>query len=260
MNPVYDQIGEGYTKHRCADRRIVEQLADMLGISPSATIADIGAGTGNYSRALGDLGFQIEAVEPSGAMRRQAVSHPAVRWSDGTAEKVPLSDRSIDAVVSIFAVHHFASMSSAVAEMARICESGPIVWLTFDPREATRAPWLADYFPAIWDGAFSAFPPLDDVRSQFASSTNRQVELLPFLVPHDLEDCFMAAGWRRPEMYLDPDVRACISPFALADAEATSQGLSQLQSDLETGKWQSSYGHLLSQDRVDWGYRFLKAI
>ena len=46
MNPVYDQIGEGYTKHRCADRRIVAQLADVLCIAPPAAIADIGAGTG----------------------------------------------------------------------------------------------------------------------------------------------------------------------------------------------------------------------
>ena len=29
MNPVYDQIGEGYTKHRCADRRIVEPWLAM---------------------------------------------------------------------------------------------------------------------------------------------------------------------------------------------------------------------------------------
>jgi ubiquinone/menaquinone biosynthesis C-methylase UbiE len=258
MKPVYDQIGEGYSKHRCADRRIVKTLADVLGMSPPATIADIGAGTGNYSRALADLGFQIEAVEPSETMRCQAVSHTAVRWSNGTAEQVPLSDDSVDAVVCILAAHHFSSVSSAVKEMARICKSGPIVWFTFDPRKG-NSPWLADYFPTIWNAAFSAFPPLDDVCSQLAADTSGQVEVLPFLIPHDLDDCFVAAGWRRPEMYLDADVRACMSAFALTDVEVVNEGLLRLQSDLATGKWKSSHADLLNQDTVDWGYRFLKA-
>jgi ubiquinone/menaquinone biosynthesis C-methylase UbiE len=257
MTPVYDQIGSGYSKHRCADPRIVEQLAASLALSPSATIADIGAGTGNYSRALADLGFRVQAVEPSDAMRRQANPHPNVIWHAGNAEAIPLPDNSVDAIVCILAAHHFSSESSAVAEMARVCGKGPIVWLTFDPREAPR-PWLADYFPAIWNGAFSAFPPLADVCDKIADAADRKAEVSPLLLPWDIEDCFMAAGWRRPEMYLDPEVRACMSAFALADADAVDHGLQQLTSDLQTGKWNSTYSDLVNQDVVDWGYRFVK--
>ena len=259
MNPVYDQIGEGYTKHRCADRRIVKKLADLLGLSPPATIADIGAGTGNYSRAMADIGFAVEAVEPSDAMRRQATPHGSVHWVNGTAEQIPLVDSSVDAVMCMLASHHFSSTQSAIAEMARICRSGPIVWLTCDPREAP-SPWFADYFPSIWEDAFDVFPPLGDIRNLFSEYANRHVEVIPWLVPADLDDCFMAAGWRRPEMYLDPDVRACMSGFALADAKVVHDGLSCLRDDLNTGRWQSVYRNILNQDTVDWGYRFLKAI
>jgi ubiquinone/menaquinone biosynthesis C-methylase UbiE len=258
MKPVYDQIGGGYTKHRCADRRIVQQLVRILGLFPPATVADIGAGTGNYSRALADLGFRVEAIEPSDMMRRQAIPHADVRWRDGIAEQIPLPDNSVDAIVCILAVHHFSSMSSAVAEMERVCETGPLVWLTCDPREA-HTPWIAEYFPSIWDATFSVFPSLRDICNQMAAATFRQVESLPFLIPCDLEDCFMAAGWRRPQMYLDPEVRACMSAFALADPDVVNQGLRKLESDLQTGKWNSVYGHLLNQDVIDWGYRLLKA-
>jgi ubiquinone/menaquinone biosynthesis C-methylase UbiE len=258
MYSVYDQIGKGYTKHRCADRSVVETLIELLDLSPPARIADIGAGTGNYSQALANLGFQIEAIEPSDTMHRQAVSHGSVRWNHGAAEELPLLNNSVNAVVCILAAHHFSSVSSAVVEMARICRSGPIVWLTFDPREA-KTPWFADYFPTIWDRTFSISPPLEDICNQLATGTNRQVEVLPFMIPHDLKDCFMAAGWRRPEMYLDPDVRACMSGFALADEEVVNQGLLHLKSALQTGIWKSTYGDLLNQDTVDWGYRFLKA-
>ena len=71
MTQVYDQIGRSYTAHRCADPRIVGAIVNLIGIAATATLADIGAGTGNYSCALAELGYQVNAVEPSGTMRRQ---------------------------------------------------------------------------------------------------------------------------------------------------------------------------------------------
>jgi len=258
MNMVYDRIGKGYTTHRCADQRIVDVLADLIGLHPSVVLADVGAGTGNYSRAMAELGFRVEAIEPSATMRGQALLHASVTWHCGTAEQIPLRNDSVDGVFCVLAAHHFACVQTAAAEMARVCRSGPIVLLTFDPRQVER-PWLADYFPTIWDGAFRAFPALADVCRCFADHAGRQVEVVPWLVPHDLQDCFMAAGWRRPEIYLDPDVRACMSGFALADSELVETGLSRLARDLADGRWQAKHQDLTGRDTVDWGYRFLKA-
>ena len=259
MKPVYDQIGKGYSKCRCADRRIVRQLVQILDLSLPAIIADIGAGTGNYGRALADLGFKIEAVEPSDTMRQQAVPHKNVHWHSGTAEQIPLPDHSVDAVVCVLAVHHFTSLPNAILEMNRICKKGPIVWLTFDPREADTL-WLADYFPMICDDAFAVFPGIASISHDITALTFRKVSIQPFMVPHDLEDCFMAVGWRRPDMYLDPEVRACISAFALADPVVVQQGLLQLRRDIETNVWKTKYSALTRQETIDWGYRFLKII
>jgi len=60
-------------------------------------------------------------------------------------------------------------------------------------------------------------------------------------------------------MYLDPDVRKCMSAFALADAGLVDEGVRKLESDLQSGKWNAAHGCLLNEEKVDWGYRFLKA-
>ena len=258
MKYIYDQIGTGYSKHRCADRRIAARIADLIGLLPPGFLADIGAGTGSYSRVIADLGFEIEAVEPSDRMRRQAAAHDSVRWHSGAAEQIPLPDQSVDGVFCILASHHFSSLRSAIEEMARICPLGPIVWLTFDPRQAIM-PWFADYFPAIWEEAFKVFPPLFDVCRIFETHTHRQVEVIPWSVPHDLQDCFLAAGWRRPHMYLDPEIRACMSAFALADSATVEKGLDRLRRDIDKGTWKTVHQDLVERETLDWGYRFLRA-
>ena len=257
MKAIYDNIGVGYTKHRRADRRIVDTLISLLALSPPATLADIGAGTGNYSRAVADLGFRVLAIEPSATMHRQALPHASVDWHFGTAENLPLPD-PVDGTFCILASHHFSSLEAAAAEMARICPRGPIVWFTFDPRQA-ESPWLHDYFPTVWESAFQVFPPLEHLRGLLETGTHRRVSVTPWPIPRDLHDCFMAAGWRRPEMYLDPEVRACMSAFALAQPGQLEEGLSRLRHDVESETWRTKHAHLLERETIDWGYRFLAA-
>jgi ubiquinone/menaquinone biosynthesis C-methylase UbiE len=219
-------------------------------------IADIGAGTGSYSRALADLEYPIKAVEPSDVMRQQAEPHAKVQWFKGTAEAIPLLDASADAVVCIFASHHFSSLPKAVSEINRICPQGPIVWFTFDPREANE-PWFADYFPTIWTDAYRVFPPVADLVTLFQERVGRRAEVEEFHLPSDLADLFIAALWRKPEMYLNEEVRKSMSPFVLADQRDVHKGLARLEEDLTKGHWTEKYAHVLAKDTIDWGYRFV---
>ena len=61
-------------------------------------------------------------------------------------------------------------------------------------------------------------------------------------------------------MYLDPEVRACISLFALAEPATLEEGLDRLRRDIESGLWDLKYGAILERQTIDWGYRFLKAL
>jgi ubiquinone/menaquinone biosynthesis C-methylase UbiE len=54
--PTYESIGEGYSRHRQADSRIVRELARLLELPKGSEIVEVGAGTGNYAFALARLG------------------------------------------------------------------------------------------------------------------------------------------------------------------------------------------------------------
>lgn len=70
--PIYNSIGSHYNSNRSADSSVTPIIKELLGLTEGSIVADIGAGTGNYSNALADLGYRIKAVEPSEEMRKQA--------------------------------------------------------------------------------------------------------------------------------------------------------------------------------------------
>jgi ubiquinone/menaquinone biosynthesis C-methylase UbiE len=255
---VYNKIGESYSRHRRADSRIVDHIFRLYDLPAGSIIADIGAGTGNYSISLSERGYIIKAVEPSATMRNQAHFDNNIEWLEGIAEEIPLQDNSVDGVMCILSIHHFTSLEKAANEMARICKDGPILIFTFDPWQIER-PWIAQYFPDIWDKAYKLFPPLSEIERLLANNTNRRVNSFTFELPHDLQDHFLAVGWRRPEIYLDPGMRACMSGFALADQNVVNEGVRMLQNDLDAGMWEKKHGYLRGADHFDLGYRFLCA-
>lgn len=255
---IYDAIGQSYASTRRPDPRIVDSLLNLLSLPKASVIADIGAGTGGYSQALADRGYCLRGVEPSQVMQGQAKSNPRIQWFSGYAEQIPLPTVSVDAVISILATHHFSNLKQAIQQMYRVTGAGPIVLLTFDPRLGEKF-WFADYFPQLWQDTFRVFPSLDDVIALIQQTSRRTVEVSPLMLPYDLEDMFAAAGWRQPQVYLDPNIRAGMSCFRLADADVVKRGVSQLKQDLSSGRWQTKYGEIQALEWFDPGYRLLSA-
>jgi hypothetical protein len=79
----------------------------------------------------------------------------------------------------------------------------------------------------------------------------------PVLVPADCVDGFNWAFWRRPEAYLEPDVRACMSGLAVLPAGLVAGRMERLRSDIADGTWLSRHGHLLDLDAIDGGMRLV---
>jgi Methyltransferase domain len=240
----YDEIGKNYAAARQADPRISAMISEALG--DSSSVVNVGAGTGSYEPS----DCQVVAVEPSNVMISQRRSTaPVIR---ALAEMLPFRDGTFDAAMAILTMHHWSDSSQGLTELRRIARR--VVVLTIDPTFA-RSFWLtAEYFPGIGDWDADHFMGIRAVCAELGEST---VVSVP--VPHDCQDGFLAAFWRRPGYYLDPTVRAGISTFAMIDEREREAGLRRLAHDVESGAWTARHQSLQRLDALDVGYRLIVA-
>ena len=242
-SPEYDRIGVGYGCHRQPDPRLAAAIHGAIG--PGGKVLNVGAGTGSYE----PLERSVVALEPSGVMLAQ---HLGQRRVQGTAEHLPFADTTFDVAMAILTVHHWEDLHCGLEELRRVAKRQVI--FTWDP-DFERKLWVTtDYVPAIDALETSRFTPLDVLVDALEAHT-----VVPFEIPYDFTDGFQGAFWRRPEMYLDPGVRAASSTFASLPPEVVEPGIEQLRTDLETGKWSETYQELLALDRADFGHRIVIA-
>lgn len=245
---LYDTIGRGYAALRRPDPRIAAAIEHALG--DATGVVNVGAGAGSYEPP----GRTVLAVEPSEVMIRQrsagaAGAAPCVR---GSAEALPLESASVDAAMAILSAHHWSSLEGGLAEMVRVARRR-IVLLTWVPDSPPF--WLTrDYFPEIAAHDRTIFPE-SAALSGLLVRLGGQVHMAPLPVPHDCEDGFLCAYWRRPEAYLREDVRGAISSFSRIDARP---GLARLEADLASGRWAERNGDLLRLGELDAGYRLVR--
>jgi ubiquinone/menaquinone biosynthesis C-methylase UbiE len=254
---IFNTIGKTYNNTRVADERIVSELIRLLSLGKGSIIADIGAGTGNYTVALANAGFNIKAIEPSEIMVSNSQENSKIEWIIGCAENIPLQTSSVDAVFSVLALPHFWDIEQAFREIARVLKKGPVVLFAFDSKIGKQT-WMYSYFPYCWD-KFSHLPTVEDTAKILSNCTNLSSQTIPFQLPPDLKDNFAAAAWRRPHLYLNQDYRSNISSFRMTDTSTADDSVKRLSADLKCGRWEKLYGKVLHLDRIDAGYYFLLA-
>lgn len=242
MAALYDTIGLDYANLRRPDPRIAAQIAAALGEARS--VLNVGAGAGSYEPADRD----VTALEPSAEMiaQRPPGAAPAVQ---GSAESLPFADRSFDAVMAVLTIHHWSDKAQGLAELRRVARDRVVV-LTYDPD--FRGQWQTHYWPGLIGFDQGVMPPLD-----FFAAHLGPVAIAPVMVPHDCTDGFLYAYWRRPQAYLDPQIRKGSSGFWLIDG--AEDGARRLEADLASGAWTERNATLLGADSADMGYRLVVA-
>jgi len=238
----YDTIGVGYAQARKPDPRIAAHIE--AGLDACKSVLNVGAGTGSYE----PRDRKVVAVEPSDVMIRQrtATAAPAIR---GFASALPFRDESFDASLAILTLHHWPDLARGLEELQRVACKRTVL-LTFDT--SVGGFWLTDYFPEMIEIDAETMPALPKLREHLGELREVKVP-----VPHDCTDGFLGAYWRRPEAYLNEQVRNGTSLFSRLDR--LDEGLERLRADLESGEWARRNGSLLEKQELDLGYRLLIA-
>ena len=142
---------DAYAKHRPSyPGGLLDSLKRKLPVVSSAplSVADIGSGTGIFSRLLLEEGFTVYGVEPNIPMRERAEallsSYKGFHSVNGEATHTTLPDRSVNIAAVAQAFHWFAT-TKAVREFARILGKPGLVVLVWNDRLTDVDEFHAEY-------------------------------------------------------------------------------------------------------------------
>ncbi len=113
-----------------------DAVIDLVDPRGGERVVDIGAGMGAGALPAAVTGAHVLAVEPTPFVRRVlrmrrafSRSRACVEVVDGSAERIPVADRSIDAIWAVNTMHHWIDVERSVAEIARVLKPGGRVLL-----------------------------------------------------------------------------------------------------------------------------------
>ncbi len=238
MEPAYNKIGKGYDTTRRADLEILQNFLTLLNVKEDGCYLDIACGTGNYTVELAKHGGSWFAFDQSALMLNEACSKSScIHWSIMDVEQTSYEDNKFNSAICSLAIHHFNDLNLAFNEISRILMcSGRFVIFTSTP-EQMQGYWLNHYFPIMMQASIKKMPVLEKIKSALHNAGFNISETRKFNVTNSLTDLFLYSGKQRPEIYLSESIRSGISSFHnLCTEDELKSGLSNLESDLKTGK------------------------
>jgi SAM-dependent methyltransferase len=243
---LYDTIGATYAVTRRTEPRIAARIRTALG--DARTVLNVGAGTGSYEPP----GRDVIAVEPSALMRAQRPAGAAPCLA-AVAEGLPFEDQAFDAAMAVSTVHHWPDPIAGLREMRRVARR--VVVFTHDSSACgwLRRFWLTrDYLPEFAD-LVAGRPSVTDLAGAIGAC------IQPVPIPWDCADGFLEAYWRRPEAYLDEEVRRGVSGWARVGPHVEQRAVHKLRDDLVSGRWAERNCDLAALDEAELGLRLLIA-
>ena len=129
---------ENYVKYRPSyPSEVVELLQEKCSLTGHSKVADIGSGTGIFTKLLLEQGCEVYGVEPNREMAQAAEQYlsafPRFISINAPAEHTNLSDQSVDLIIAAQAFHWF-DLPKVKREFLRILKPQGFVVLIWNLR------------------------------------------------------------------------------------------------------------------------------
>ena len=148
---------EAYVKFRPDyPSELVQTLLQKTMLDAGTVVADIGSGTGIFTRLLLDQKLKVFAVEPNANMRHAAEAlfsgDPHFTSVDAPAEHTGIADNSVDLITAAQAFHWFNNVTTK-AEFRRILKPDGKLALIWNKRKVSQP------FQHAYDAVLRAYVP-----------------------------------------------------------------------------------------------------
>ncbi|WP_182525571.1 class I SAM-dependent methyltransferase [Nocardioides dongkuii] len=196
--------------HHPATYEIENRAVDPDGLLEAAMAAqatwagrdvlDVGCGTGFHLPRFAQTAASVVGVEPhpdlAAIARRRTRRLAAVRVEQGTAQALPLPDRSVDVVHARWAYFFGPGCEPGLAELDRVVRRGGTAFvIDNDPTRSTFGGWFRRSYPEVDPDAVERFwtardwrrTPVD-VRWSFTSRADLEAVVRIELVPQVADD------------------------------------------------------------------------
>jgi SAM-dependent methyltransferase len=228
----YGEVASGYDNSRRVEPAIADSLVAGLHSLGARSVLEIGAGTGNYTRALAASGLSMLAIDRSPAMAQIGARKAPAHWVLADGDTLPFGKRSIDAVTGVNVLHHMPALEAALAEFRRVARLGAVVQAVI--RENLRTLWYRHYFPEIDDVLLPLHPTLGGlIATMFRAGFSRVATAKVFYSGRC--DLTFEAARTQPRLLFDSGFRVATSGFRRLANAAIVRGLAALERDLDSG-------------------------
>ncbi len=165
----WDRMRSGYF-----NEAIREDAIAAARVGAGDIVADVGTGTGFMIQGLAPLAARVHGFDESPEMlaiaRQNLAAFPNVELREAAGDKLPVPDRSFDAVFANMYLHHAPDPLRAIAEMARVLRpGGRLVIMDIDAHDQE---WMREEMADRWLG-FSR----DDIRAWYADASLTHINI-----------------------------------------------------------------------------------
>jgi ubiquinone/menaquinone biosynthesis C-methylase UbiE len=131
---IYDQVRPNFIPEA------VDSLTTNLGLHEGSKVMELASGTGKFTKAIRDNGYDLVTVEPSvGMIESFRKNFPEIPCVQGDSYKLPFDDNTFDALIIAQAFHWFADDAS-MKELARVLKSGGKLGMIWNQEDLSDLP------------------------------------------------------------------------------------------------------------------------